>query len=228
MSSSSLRRPGRRAGIFQRAAVQKSAGGSTANERQTSSSPKRERRRREPRLQACRRRLADLDQATTPSRRRRRPGTWPTPHEYRSWIKMRRADRIPAISPAPAPSPSHDENLSVGSAADGAAPGRRPACRAGDPASVLIRCAAAAHPPRHAETRPAWRRGGSRVSSLVHNQRRALRIGLDLAAQGMDERVQGLAIASGIGTPEPREDVAEGRNPARLSRKRRENQQFGA
>ena len=45
-----------------------------------SSSRTRERRRREPRLQSCRRRLAELDPATTPSRRRRRPGRWPTPH----------------------------------------------------------------------------------------------------------------------------------------------------
>jgi hypothetical protein len=72
------------------------------------------------------------------------------------------------------------------------------------------------------------RLGGEAVadSCFVHNQRRALRIGLDLAAQGMDKRVQGLAIASGIGAPERRQDVAEDRNPARLPRKRCENEQF--
>lgn len=140
---------------------------------------------------------------------------------------MRRADRIPAISPAPAPSPSHDENLSVGSAADGVAPaGGRPAERA------IRRPSSSAAPPRRIrrDTRKPARLGGEAVadSSLVHNQRRALRIGLDLAAQGMDECVQGLAIASGIGSPEPGEDVAEGRNPACLARNSGENAQLRA
>jgi hypothetical protein len=58
-------------------------------------------------------------------------------------------------------------------------------------------------------------------SSLVHHQRRALRIDLDLAAQGMNERMQGLAIAPGIGAPEDGEDIAVGRLPTRLPRKRR-------
>jgi hypothetical protein len=58
-------------------------------------------------------------------------------------------------------------------------------------------------------------------SSLVHNQRGALRIGLDLAAQGMNERMQGLAITPGIGAPEHGEDIAVGRHPTSLPRKRR-------
>jgi len=47
------------------------------------------------------------------------------------------------------------------------------------------------------------------------------RIGLDLAAQGMNERMQGLAIAPGIGAPEDGEDIAVGRHLTRLPRKRR-------
>ena len=190
------------------------------------SSQRRERRRREPRLQACRRRLADLDQATTPSRRRRRLGTWPTPHEYRSWIKMRRADRIPAISPAAAQS-SHDENLSVGSAADGVAPaGGRPA-RAGDPASVLIRCAAAAHPPRHAETRPARRRGGSRArASFTISAGRCGSGSICRAGHGRTRAGPGDCVGNRAARA-PR--GCRGRpHPARLSRKSRENEQFGA
>jgi hypothetical protein len=58
-------------------------------------------------------------------------------------------------------------------------------------------------------------------SSLVHNQRRALRIGHELSAQGVDESVQRLAIASGIGAPEHGEDIAVGRHPTSLPRKRR-------
>jgi AraC-like DNA-binding protein len=41
-----------------------------------------------------------------------------TPREYRSWIKMRRADRVPAISPTYSPRRSHDENLTVGPTAE--------------------------------------------------------------------------------------------------------------
>jgi hypothetical protein len=65
--------------------------------------------------------------------------------------------------------------------------------------------------------------GGEAVadSSLVHHQRGALRIGLELAAQGMNERMQGLAITRGIGAPEDGEDIAVGRHPTRLARKRR-------
>jgi hypothetical protein len=58
-------------------------------------------------------------------------------------------------------------------------------------------------------------------SSIVHNHRGALRIGLNLAAQGMNERMQGLAIAPGIGAPEDGEDIAVGRHLTRLPRKRR-------
>ncbi len=65
-------------------------------------------------------------------------------------------------------------------------------------------------------------------SSLVHNQRGALRIGFDLAAQGMDERVQGLAIAPGVGAPEAGEDFVEGRHPARVPRKSCEDALFRA
>ena len=58
-------------------------------------------------------------------------------------------------------------------------------------------------------------------SSLVHNQHRALWLGLDLTAQCMDECMQGLAITLGIGAPEYGEDIAVGRYATRLARKRR-------
>ncbi len=41
-----------------------------------------------------------------------------TPREYRSWVKMRRADRPPTNSPMDAPTRSHDDNLMVGPATD--------------------------------------------------------------------------------------------------------------
>ncbi len=41
-----------------------------------------------------------------------------TPREYRSWVKMRRADRLPTNSPMYAPTRSHEDNLTVGPAAD--------------------------------------------------------------------------------------------------------------
>ena len=58
-------------------------------------------------------------------------------------------------------------------------------------------------------------------SSLVRHQRGALRIGLELAAQGMNERMQGVAITPGIGAPEDGEDIAVGRHPTCLARERR-------
>jgi AraC-like DNA-binding protein/mannose-6-phosphate isomerase-like protein (cupin superfamily) len=41
-----------------------------------------------------------------------------TPREYRSWIKMRRADRLPTNSPMHAPTRSHDDSLAVSPATD--------------------------------------------------------------------------------------------------------------
>jgi AraC-like DNA-binding protein len=41
-----------------------------------------------------------------------------TPREYRSWIKMRRADRLPTNSPMHVPTRSHDANLTVSPATD--------------------------------------------------------------------------------------------------------------